>query len=77
MNRPAHMGLSDADLESRIAECGRRMVKAHENGDPFEQRVYLEEQNRCIAARSRAQVQDMEGCYFSTQGANARAGASL
>ena len=77
MNRPAHAGLSDADLESRIAECGRRMVKAHENGDPFEARVYLDEQGRCVAARSAAKVQDMEGCYFSTQGANARAGASL
>ena len=51
------------------------MVKAHENGDPFERRIYLEEQNRCIAARSVAKVQDMEGCYFSTTGKQSRTAA--
>jgi hypothetical protein len=66
-------GMTDAEREAHIADCGRLMQKAYSEGDPAAARRWLEMQNEAIRARTPRQVARMEGCYFAQQGDLARA----
>ena len=58
--------------EQYITDCGKAMLAAHGRGDVQAARDWLRLQNEAIKARSGAQVQHMEACYFLTQGDLAR-----
>ena len=66
-------GMTDAEREAHIVDCGRLMQKAYGEGDPAAARRWLELQNEAIRARTPRQVARMEGCYFAQQGDLARA----
>lgn len=67
--------MSDQEREEHIAACGRRMVKAHNEGDTAAARQWLKLQNEAIAMRSPQQVARMEACYFAAEGDRTRQAA--
>lgn len=69
-NKPS--GMTDSEREAHIADCGRLMKKAYDEGDHAGARRWLELQNEAIRARTPRQVARMEGCYFAQQGDLAR-----
>jgi hypothetical protein len=64
----AHSGLTDAEREIHIRDCGRLMTNAFERGNREEAMGWLQAQNDAIKGRSPAQVARMEGCYFCDRG---------
>lgn len=72
-HQAAHM--TDAEREVHIADCGRLMQKAYDEGDHAAARRWLELEIEAIRARTPRQVARMEGCYFARQGDLARAAA--
>lgn len=72
-NQPS--GMTDAEREAHIADCGRLMQKAYGEGDHAGARRWLELQAEAIRARTPRQVARMEGCYFAQQGDLVRAAA--
>lgn len=69
-------GMTDAEREAHITDCGRLMKKAYDEGDMELARHFLALETDAIRARTPRQVARMEGCYFAQQGDLARA-ASL
>lgn len=67
--------MTDAEREAHIADCGRLMQKAYDEGDYAAARRWLELETEAIRARTARQVARMEGCYFAQQGDLARAEA--
>ncbi|MDQ0082908.1 hypothetical protein J2W35_003267 [Variovorax boronicumulans] len=65
-------GMTDAEREAHIVDCGRLMKKAYDEGDMAGARRWLDLQNDAIRARTPRQVARMEGCYFAQQGDLAR-----
>jgi hypothetical protein len=66
-------GMTDAEREAHIVDCGLLMQKAYEEGDVAAARRWLDLQNDAIRSRTPRQVARMEGCYFALQGDLARA----
>lgn len=64
--------MTDQEREDFIACCGKRFVAAHAAGDYEGAQVWLAAQTKEVLARSPQQVERMEQCYFSEQGAQAR-----
>ena len=81
MTTQAHLltrqALIDEELEAHIVDCGKRLAKAHAEGDTAAAREWLSLETEAIAARSPAQVRRMEECYFSAEGERARREAYL
>lgn len=69
-------GMTDAELEQHIQDCGRHMLEAMAQGNRQAADEWLQAQTVAINSRSPAQVSRMEAerglsgasCYFDTQG---------
>lgn len=68
-------GMTDAEREAHIVDCGRLMKKAYDEGDFDLARHFLALEMEAVRARTPRQIARMEGCYFAQQGDLARAEA--
>jgi hypothetical protein len=64
--------MTDQEREDFISFSGKRFLAAHAAGDYEDAQVWLAAQTKEVLARSPQQVEHMEQCYFSEQGAQAR-----
>lgn len=67
--------MTDADRETFITDCGRRINEAYSKGDRQMARGLVDMRTQAIKGRSAAQVAAMERDYFSEEGERARLAA--
>lgn len=66
------LGMTDAEREAHILDCGRLLKKAYDEGDFELARHFLALEMDAVRARTPRQIARMEGCYFAQQGDLAR-----